>query len=76
MQSIIHNMDSQTLKNIEQEVAGLSQAEVLDLAARLIEIAKAKTHRQPLDLSQYSGILDPRLDPLEYQHAMRDEWER
>jgi len=69
-------MESPILRQIEKQAELLTQGDVLDLVARLAEIAKAKAlPKAPIDWSRYEGILDPRLDPLEYQHAVRDEWE-
>ncbi len=67
-------MESPILKQIEQQSEALSQAEILDLAARLIEIAKTKNIGIPTSWGNYDGILDPKLDPLEYQRTVRQGW--
>lgn len=68
-------MESPILRSIEEQVGPLSQAELLDLATRLIEIAKSKAgdfHKS--DLGRYRGILKSDIDGLEHQRRMRDEW--
>lgn len=69
-------MGTPTKQSIEDEVGTWSQAEVLDLATRLIEIARDKaTSRKATDLSEYRGILKTDLDPMEYQRQIRAEWD-
>ena len=63
-------------KAIEAEVEGWSQADVLDLVGRLVEIAKGKDHGHKVgDLGPYRGILKTDIDPMEYQRQARAEWD-
>ncbi|MFI5385114.1 MAG: hypothetical protein ACHQ50_03245 [Fimbriimonadales bacterium] len=68
-------MESPILKQIEQQAELLSQAEVLDLVSRLVDIAKEKAPARQTDLSKYSGILKHGPDPLEFQRQIRAEWD-
>ena len=64
-------------ETIEAEVEGWSQAEVLDLVGRLVDIAREKgTGPKVGDLSRYRGILKTDIDPMEYQRQIRAEWDR
>ena len=69
-------MESPNLREIEKQLPGLTQAEILDLAARLIALAQEKQSRKETDLSKYRGILKNGPDPLEYQKQIRAEWDR
>ena len=69
-------MESSNLRAIEEQLLKLSQAEILDLAARLIALAQEKASRGVTDLSAYRGILKHGPDPLEYQKQIRAEWDR
>ncbi len=66
-------MESPIQKRIEYEVKDLSQAQILDLAAYLIELAKKRGHTE-LDQLAVHGLLDPRTDAVAFQRAVRDEW--
>lgn len=69
-------MEASVREKIEEEVGGWSQAEVLDLAGRLIEIAREKGAAPKIaDLSRYRGILQTDIDPMEYQRQIRAEWD-
>ena len=69
-------MESSNLRAIEEQLLKLSQAEILDLAARLIALAQEKASRGETDLSAYRGILKHGPDPLEHQKQIRAEWDR
>ncbi len=65
------------MKTIEQQLPNLSQSEILRLAARLIALAQERVKgRAESDLSKYSGILKPDVDPLQFQKQIRAEWDR
>lgn len=70
-------MESPIVKSIEQQLPNLSQAEILGLAARLIALAQERV-KSPAesDLSKYSGILKPDVNPLQFQKQIRAEWDR
>lgn len=65
------------VQSIEEQVANWTQAELLDLTARLIEIAKSKgkPRKKKHDLSKYVGTLKTEIDPLEFQRQIRAEWD-
>lgn len=55
----------------------LSQSEQLTLAAKLIELARAKHASRPeveTDLSEFYGTVHFNEDGVEYQRRLRDEW--
>lgn len=57
-------------------MADWSQSEVLELAGRLIEIAREKgAGPKRGDLSAYRGILKTDIDALEYGRQIRAEWD-
>ena len=61
---------------MERTVADWSQSEVLELAGRLIEIARQKgSGPKQGDLSAYYGILKTDIDGLEYGRQIRAEWD-
>lgn len=63
-------------EKIEEEIGGWSQAEVLELAGRLIEIAREKGAAPKVgDLGPYYGILKTDIDPMEFQRQIRAEWD-
>ncbi len=69
-------MKSQSMQEIAKQLPSLTQAEILDLAARLIALARVKEGQKETDLSKYLGILKNGPDPLEYQKDIRGEWDR
>ncbi len=68
-------MEASVRDRIEEEVGHWSQAEVLDLVGRLVEIAREKGAPKTGDLTPYYGILKTDIDPMEYPRQIRAEWD-
>ena len=69
-------MERTKAKGVERTVADWSQSEVLELAGRLIEIAREKgAGPKRGDLSAYYGILKTDIDAMEYGRQIRAEWD-
>jgi hypothetical protein len=69
-------MHSAHLKAIEDKIPQLSEDEMLQLAASLIQAARTKSgERKKIDWSKFKGVLKGDIDPLEYQRQMREEWD-
>lgn len=69
-------MHSAHLKAIEEKIQQLSEDEMLQLAASLIQAARTKSgERKTIDWSKFRGVLKGDFDPLEYQRQIREEWD-
>jgi hypothetical protein len=69
-------MTSPRLKAIEPLLSELSQEEIEELASELRErSAQSKYKPKPIDWDHFDGIIKNGPDPLEYQRAIRAEWD-
>ncbi|MGV3614760.1 MAG: hypothetical protein ACO1SV_05420 [Fimbriimonas sp.] len=69
-------MESPHLKAIESHIPALTQAEMLELAAELIERARRMaTPPRRLDWEEFRGVLRHGPDPLDFQREARKEWD-
>lgn len=69
-------MESPRLKAIEPHLPELSQAEMLELAAELIQRARQTApEKKAIDWDRFDGVLKHGPDALEYQRAIRAEWD-
>ena len=70
-------MTSPRLKAIEPLLSELSQDEIQELAVELARLTpKVKYAPKPIDWSRFDGVLSKNgPDPLEYQKAIRAEWD-
>lgn len=66
-------MNIQLVQSIKQMILALPPEEQEWLKAQLVE----KSDRSPaqfVDLNSFSGTIQLRQDPLEFQHQIRNEW--
>lgn len=68
-------MSLRTVEEVEAAVSEWPQEKVLDLIARLATLARERQAARVVDWSRYSGILQTDIDPLDYQHQIRAEWD-
>lgn len=69
-------MTSPRLKAIEPLLSELSQDEIQELAAELkVRAARRQYEPKPIDWERFDGIIQNGPDPLEYQRAIRSEWD-
>ena len=69
-------MTSPRLKAIEPLISELSREEIHELTAVLNARAGQPTYEpKPIDWDRFDGIIKNGPDPLEYQKAIRAEWD-
>ncbi len=65
-------MYSADLRTIEDKIPHLSEDKMLQLAASLIQAARAKAgERKRIDWSKFKGALKADIDPLDFQRRIR-----
>lgn len=67
-------MALRNLKELQTDADALSPAEQVELANYLLDKAKSATLRATGDLSEFRGKINLKVDPIEFQRAIRSEW--
>ncbi|RYG48800.1 hypothetical protein EON79_03420 [bacterium] len=69
-------MDPAALYEIETRLLDLTAKEKMELGQKLIEQARSESEpSERVDWSEFRGLLKDGPDPLEYQRAIRAEWD-